>query len=80
MNININQPIRSAGTKNRLIPLRVAHVTVLGTESWLVFQPFGDCVKTLFPCHWYTSVEAINEYCARNDINVENVVMKVEVA
>ena len=78
MAITLNMNARTPGTQNRIVPLLIHHVTVLGESHWMIQIPFGDCVKSLFPRHFYTMETAVDEFCRRNDIDRQNVIIKIE--
>ena len=78
MTIQLKQLAHAVNTCTRILPLRVVHCTILGEETWLVHQMYGDCVKYIFPCRFYTSQTAVDEYCSRNDIDRQNVITQIE--
>lgn len=78
MTISLNQLAHAVNTCTRLVPLHVIHITVHGEESWLVYHAVKDCVKHLFPCQWYTSQTAVDEYCKIMDIDRQNVITQIE--
>lgn len=78
MTIHLNQLAHAVNTCTRIVPLRVVRITVLGEPYWLVFQAVRDCVKEIYPCHWFTSTTAVDEYCSRHDIDRQNVITQIE--
>jgi len=77
--ISVKQLANAVNTCTRIVPLRVVHTLVLGEEYWLISE-MRDNVKLLFPCHWFTSTEAVQEYCKRNDIDPENIITEYKEA
>jgi len=78
MTISVQQLAHAVNTCSCIVPLRVIHTTVHGEESWLVYNAVKDCVKYMFPCQWYTSRSAIDEYCSMNNIDRGNVITQIE--
>ena len=76
--IKLDQLAHAVNTRTRLVPLLISHVVVLGKSHWLIRIPYGDCVMSLFPCHYYTMEKAADEFCRRNDIDRQNVIAQIE--
>lgn len=77
MTISVSQLAHAVNTCTRIVPVHVVHCTVLGQESW-VLHTMKDPVRLVFPCKWYTSQEAIAEYCNRNELDPQNVITQIE--
>lgn len=77
MTISVSQLAHAVNTCTRIIPIHVVHCTILGEESWCL-HTMKDPVKMVFPCRWYTSTNAIEEYCQRNNIDKQNIITQVE--